>query len=105
MQKRGKIVSIDMYYFRERLSATVGLRAHPEQDDSRVGQRINLHIHEGSLSRGLLKRASFHLSLRGVQLRDAPVSFERFGSSNDRSIRSIRGRARGGLLRKFMLER
>lgn len=66
MQKRSKIISIDIYYFRERLFATVGLRANPEQDDTWVGQRINLHVHKGSLSRGLLKRASLHLSFRGV---------------------------------------
>lgn len=66
IQKRIKIISIDIYYFRERLSATVGLRAYPEQDDSRLGQCINLHVDKGGLPRGLLKRASFYLSFRGV---------------------------------------
>jgi len=66
MQKKNKIISIGIYYFRERLFATVGFWAHPEQDDSRIGQCINLHVHKGSLSRGLLKRAPLYLSFRWV---------------------------------------
>lgn len=34
--------------------------------------------------------APFHLPFRGVQLRDAPVPFERLGQKDYRSVRAIR---------------
>lgn len=92
-------------FFRKCLLAAMVLRTSAEQNDPWTGQRFDLHLDEGGLSRGLFERTPFHLSFRRIQLRNTAVSLERFRSKNDRAIRAIRGCPGCRLFRKSVLER